>query len=214
MSQVSQIIHREPEEVPEPPVLTVKPKEKKLKGPLLDRLIPPLPSYQGYNHPFKYHIEQTMEKIESDQRAAIWNYCLSTEQGEDLGESTAPSPDGPPVLVKEEPVDPGDMSPPLSECSETGRARGRPRKSETPQLITGPGIKRSKRLSLQKQSRSAPPELDENPSLKQQISVQKVRSTKANYLCAFDKFGYGKGMYVLGKRETNDGKLDYLISWQ
>ena len=152
-----------------------------------------------------------MEKIETDQRAAIWNYCLSTEQGEE--DSFSASPEGPPVLVKEEPVETDEMSPPLSECSETGRLRCRGRKSETPKLITGPGIKRSKRLSCQKQSRSTPPELDENPSLKQHISVQKVRSAKANYLCAFDKLGYGKGLHVLGKRESEDGKLDYLISW-
>ena len=203
-----------PEIVSELPVQK-KHKVKVPKGPLLDRLIPPLSSYEGHNHPFKYEIEQTMEKIETEQRAAIWNYCLSTEGAEDDSFSTLP--DGPPVLVKEEPVEPvqmsGDMSPPLSETSETSHNRGRSKKSDTPKLISAPGIKRSKRLSCQKQTRNTPPQLDENPSLGQQISVQKVRSAKANYLCAFDKLGYGKGMYVLGKRENDEGKLDYLISW-
>lgn len=182
-----------------------------ITGPLLDRLIPPLSNYTGHNHPFKHEIEQTLEKIETVQRTAIWQYVQSKDNDDD--DNISVSPDGPPVLVKEEPVEAiPDMSPPLSEISEASNQRGRSRRSNTPKLINAAGLKRSRRISCQKLN-NLPPNLEQTVPAKPEISVTKVRSAKANYLCAFDKLGYGKGLHILGKRETNEGKLDYFISW-
>ena len=185
-------------------------------GPLLERLIPPLRSYEGHNHPFKFEVEQQMERIENEQRTAIWRYCQLKDEAQlaDNEDNTSVALDGPPVLVKEEPVEEvTDMSPPLSGITEASSQRDRGRKSKTPRLTQSTGLKRSKRLSSQKLPRNTPPNLEQNLPVTQEISVRKVKSARANYLCAFDKLGYGKGLYILGKRET-EGKLDYMISWE
>ena len=187
------------------------------QGPLLERLIPPSHSYHGHNHPFQLEIEVEREKIESHQRSLVWQSFNPTEKYQSQltdDDSASVALDGPPVLVKEEPVEMMDMSPPLSEISETSSIRGRGRKSNTPKLTQSAGLKRSKRLSFQKHSRNSPPDLEQNLPVKYEISVKKVKRAKANYLCAFDKLGYAKGLYVLGKRESETGTMDYMVSWE
>ncbi|XP_053380885.1 uncharacterized protein LOC123550225 [Mercenaria mercenaria] len=191
-------------------------KPKKL--PFLETLIPLGSSFVGCNHPFKTEIEQSAEKAEQKIRAKIWNKFLETfDCNEEVESSTGITdfvPDDPPVLEKVEPVVPTiscNGTPPMPEIQEK-----KPGRKSVPKLEKNNEKRGSDRQRRRKstQRTNVPVDIANDSAKEDDFTVKHVKSVAGgNYYCCHDKFGYGRGFSVMGRRVDSMGRVEYMVKW-
>ena len=190
--------------------IQTKPARKVKQLTFLEQLIPlDVDSLLGCNHPFKTELEQAEEKAEQETRAEIWNKFLFTFDNSDDLESNTGSIDcvldGPPVLEKVEPVIPTvscNGTPPMPEIQDKKQ-----RRKSVPKLE-----KSSDKRSRERQRRriSAQQSTDNND----EYVVKHIKSVAGgNYYCCHDKFGYGRGFSVMGRRLDCEERVEYMVKW-
>ena len=188
---------------------------------LLDSLIPVKDHHKPYNHPFLYETETSFIQDRHQGRMRIWNKCLTLTNDDDSFFDGSIE-DGPPILEKVEPVIPVssfNSTPPMPEILKKNQ---KPDPNLTADSTDDSSIskcamdKKSKRRSHRKTKLriSAVPDLADTDSLDklEDVSVKHVKSL-GNYFSAFDRTGYGKGFYMMGKCFEYKGPVDYMIKW-
>lgn len=182
----------------------------------MDRLIPVDEFYPLHIHPFRTEAEQAAEMEEINSRTEIWDKFLSLFEGCDEKDSNtfdeeAPR-DEPPILEKVEPIVPINSSngtPPMPEIEEKKN-----RKKSVPNNVNTSEKRLSDRARRRKSQRASIPVTCDLEEKEDSFTIKHIKSfSGGKYYCQYDKTGYGKGFFVVGKRSSLENGAEYMVQW-